>query len=73
MKRVPEKFELDEEDIRQAIAMYLDNEIDDGDEHSYEIEFKTEMVETTPPKGAPVGGMSDYRVLVVTAVATKDD
>ncbi len=73
MKRIPEKFELDEDDIREAIAQWLDNEIDDGDSHEYEIVFSTEERQGKPPKGAPVGGMSDYRVTVITAVATKEE
>jgi hypothetical protein len=73
MKKIPAKYELSQDDIVLAISEWLDREIDDGEDRVYDIQFKTEEREGKPPKGAPVGGMSDYRVTVITAIATEED
>jgi len=74
MKKIPETFELDQEDIKEAIAFWLNSEHSDGEyDYDFEISFKTEVKSVPPPRGAPVGGMSDWNVTVVTATATKED
>jgi hypothetical protein len=73
MKRIPEKFELTEKDIKEAIAYWLnEQEIDDGIEHEFNIKFKTERVQGPVPAGAPTGGMSDWTIEVITASAEKE-
>lgn len=69
MKRVPEKFELTEEDIRKAISQWLNHwhTVD----AEFDIQFSVDRVNRPPPPGAPVGGMGDYSVQVVTATASK--
>ena len=74
MKRIPERFELTQDDIKEAIAYWLNAEhATDSYQYDFNIEFKTETVDGKPPKGAPVGGMSDYRVTVISAIAMKEE
>jgi hypothetical protein len=74
MKKIPESYELTEEDIKEAIAYWLNNEhLDNEYENNFTIEFKSEQKESYP-KGGPRGGMSDPVITtVVTAVAVKDE
>jgi len=73
MKRIPERFELTEDDIKEAIALWLNQEHStDEYDYSFTISFKTERKEGKPPPGAPSGGMSDWSVEVVTAIAEKE-
>ena len=66
MKRIPEMFELSEEDIKQAITYWLNEvEIDDGLKYDFNIKFSVD-------RGAPVGGMSNWSVQVITATAEKE-
>jgi hypothetical protein len=72
MRRIPEKFELTEQDIKTAIAYWLNHEVEkEGIDFTYNVDFRVERRETSPPKGAPVGGMTDYSVQVISAVAEK--
>lgn len=73
MKRIPEKFVLEEKDIKEAIAYWLNNrEIDDGVDYDFDIKFSVDRVAKAPPPGAPVGGMGDYSVQMITATAEKE-
>lgn len=75
MKRIPERFELTEKDIKEAIAYWLNNsEIDDGLglEYDFNIKFNVDRVAKAAPEGAPVGGMSDWSVQTITAIAEKE-
>lgn len=72
MERVPEKFILDEDDIKEAITEWLNNHHQDDYNFDYTIEFKTSE-KRSPGRGLP-GGMNDDTVTtVITAVAHKDD
>ena len=70
MKRIPEKFELTEEDIKDAIRYWLNAEHCETISE-FDVVLKVEAQNRPPPAGAPVGGMSDWTVQVVSAVATK--
>lgn len=74
MKKIPETFELDEEDIKEAIEYWLNNtEYADYDEVNFKITFKATEKRTRPTTG-PIGGMTDDVVTtVVSAVAVIDD
>jgi hypothetical protein len=73
MKKIPETFELTEDDIKEAITHWLNAEHCDGEyEYNFEISFSADRVEGKPPKGAPVGGMSDWSKQVITAKAVKE-
>jgi hypothetical protein len=60
MKKIPEAYELDEDDIREAITYWLNEQIDDGFEHDFDITLNAEEVPDTEAdtnyKG-PRGGM----------------
>lgn len=60
MKKIPEKYELDQEDIEEAIIDWLNNHPttggDGGDDFVVKLKRETKLV---PPKGGPIGGMSD--------------
>lgn len=78
MKRVPERFELDEDDIKEAITEWLNEHHNDYDNCDYTIEFKTETKEVVASKNSayrgPIGGMSDpVMTTVITAIAHKDE
>jgi hypothetical protein len=76
MKKIPESYELNEDDIKAAITMWLDEQGQDDDpdiESQFEITFKTETEQVYPNTG-PFGGMSDpVEVVIVSAVAVKED
>lgn len=76
MKRVPESFELSQEDIAEAIEFYLNNHEDYRDDQidfDYKVTFKTET-RRVPPPGGHRGGMSDdMEMTIVSAVAVKED
>jgi hypothetical protein len=72
MKKIPETFELSEDDIQEAIAHWLNEEHCDGEYvYDFDISFSVDRVAVTPPKGAPVGGMGDYSVQKISAKAVK--
>lgn len=75
MKKVPTTFELDEDDLREAITEWLNNNHNDSVD-SYTITFKSETKEV-PRSSAyrgPIGGMTDpVMKTVVSAVAVKDE
>ena len=73
MKKIPLTFELDEDDIKDAITEWLNEHHDDAvDWSNYVVTFKTEEKQS-PGRGLP-GGMNDPIITtVVSAVATKDD
>lgn len=70
MKKVPESFELDEEDIRTAINYWLKLSYGNSDS-TFDISFSVDRVAKAPPPGAPVGGMGDYSVQEISAKAVK--
>lgn len=72
MKRIPEAFELDQEDIAAAITEWLRYKYAVGDKNaSYAVTFTTEEVTMPTPPGTLSGGMSDNRKLVIKAKAVK--
>jgi hypothetical protein len=73
MKRIPETFELSEEDIKQAIAYWLEDVVCvENDANPFNITFSVDRVAVAPPPGAPVGGMSDFTKQVITAKVVKE-
>jgi len=73
MKKIPETFELTEDDIKEAIAHWLNAEHCDGEyNYDFDVSFSVDRVAVAPPKGAPVGGMSDFTKQVITAKAVKE-
>lgn len=70
MKKIPEKFHLDEEDIKEAITEWLSNnhDVEEDVTITFQVEHKQEQPQT-PYRG----GMSDWiDKVVITAVAEKD-
>jgi hypothetical protein len=75
MERIPESFKLTEDDIKEAIAYWLNSEHGNGDgyDSDFDIEFDVQ-VKREVPKGAPYGGMTDMiEVKVVSAKAVKTE
>lgn len=73
MKKIPTTFELDENDIREAIEYWLNNEHSDyGDSVSYTISFSVEE-KRTPPSGGHRGGMSDDVITQVISARAEED
>lgn len=68
MRRIPEKYELSEEDIKEALRYWLRSRADTRDK-DFDIEFSVDRVAVARPPGAPVGGMSDFTKQAITAVA----
>jgi len=61
MKKIPEKYELDQNEIEDAITDWLNNHhsiVGDGCD-DFKITFKRELRTAPLPKEAPIGGMSD--------------
>lgn len=71
MKKVPESFELDEEDIKAAISYWLALTQTASGNQKYDVTFSVDRVSKSPPPGAPVGGMGDYSVQQISAKAVK--
>ena len=72
MKKIPEKYELDQEDIEDAITEWLNSHNESGSD-DFTITFKRETKLVDPPKGAPRGGMSEpIEQYYYTAVAEKE-
>lgn len=72
MKKVPLTFELDENDLKEAITEWLNEHHDDDTSWSdYTITFKTEE-KRSPGRGLPGGMNDDIVTTVVTAVAVKE-
>ena len=70
MKKIPETFELDEDDIKEAIAYWLNGQHSDDSEYDsdFDITLKSESVVTDSGPGG-----RDYATkMVFTAVATKE-
>ena len=73
MKKIPATFELDEDDIREAITEWINEHHDaDTDWNEYIITFKTEE-KRSPGRGLPGGMNDDIVTTVISAVATKDE
>lgn len=71
MNKIPEKYELDQQDIKDAITDWLNNYTEGSD--NFTITFKRETKLVDPPKGAPRGGMSEpIKQYYYTAVAEKE-
>lgn len=71
MKKIPAQYLLDEEDIKEAITLWINENHKDRDYEFtvFKISFSTERVNRPAPQGAPVGGQGDYSVTVVSATA----
>lgn len=73
MEKIPETFKLNEDDIREAITEWINNNhIDDSYSYDFVIEFKT-TEKRSPGKGMPGGMNDDIVTTVISAVATKDE
>ncbi len=72
MERVPEKYILDEDDIREAITEWINLHHQNEYDFEYSIEFKTSE-KRSPGRGLPGGMNDDIVTTVITAVAHKDD
>lgn len=60
MKKIPEKYELDQDEIEEAITDWLNNHPETiGNCDDFRITLKREVKLVDPPKAAPRGGMSD--------------
>jgi hypothetical protein len=72
MKKIPEKYELDQDDIEEAITDWLNaNHTENGD--SFIITLKREVKLVDPPNSARRGGMNDpIEQYYFTAVAEKE-
>lgn len=73
MKRIPETFILSEDDIREAIALWLNQQHIQSSsvEYDFDITFDVQ-VKREIPKG--LGGMTDgIEAKVITAKAVMDD
>lgn len=71
MKKIPEKFELDQDDIEDAITEWLNNNATEGGD-DFRISFKRETRTVDSPKNPPRGGMSEpVEEYHFTAVAEK--
>lgn len=69
MKKIPERLELSEEDIKAAIELWIKwNHEPDA---KFNIVFTVNTKPLTPPPGAPMGGMSDWYTTEITAVAER--
>lgn len=71
MKKVPEAFELTEEDIKQAITYWLALAHSRSGKSEFDITFSVDRVAHAPPPGAPVGGMGDYSRQEISAKAVR--
>jgi len=72
MKKIPTTFELDEDDIREAITEWLNEHHGDSDWSDFTISFETEEKQS-PGRGLP-GGMNDPIITtVISAVAVKSE
>ena len=73
MKKIPATFELDEDDIKQAITEWINEHHDaDTDWNEYVITFKASE-KRSPGRGLPGGMNDDIVTTVISAVATKDE
>ncbi len=73
MKRIPTTFELNEDDIREAIEYWLNHEhSDESDFISYNISFSIENKESPPP-GGHRGGMSDPIITQIVSARAEED
>lgn len=73
MRKIPEKYELDEDDLREAITNWINEHvIDNGDTFDFTITFKA-TEKRSPGRGLPGGMNDDIVTTVITAVAEKDD
>jgi hypothetical protein len=73
MKKIPASIELDEDDIREAIEYWLNNEHNEDYDRAYIITFKVTEVQSDPP-GGHRGGMSDPIITqVISALAEEDE
>ena len=75
MKKVPESFELSQEDIEEAIAYWLNHEHGNGEyyDSAFTVAFKIEEKENYPPR-SPHGGLNGpFKKTLITAVAVKDE
>ena len=72
MKKIPATFELDENDLREAITEWINEHHDSDKEWSdYTITFKSEE-RRSPGRGLPGGMNDDIVTTVITAVAVKE-
>ncbi len=73
MKKIPTTFELDEDDIKEAITEWINEHHDtDADWNEYGIIFKAEE-RRSPGRGLPGGMNDDIVTTVISAVAIKHE
>jgi hypothetical protein len=72
MKKIPATYELTQDDIKEAITEWLnENHDDDNDWNEYNISFGVSE-HHAPGKGLPSGMNDDIVTTVINAVAIKD-
>jgi hypothetical protein len=73
MKKIPATFELDEDDIREAITEWINEHHDtDTNWNEYDITFKA-TEKRSPGRGMPGGMNDDIVTTVISAVVLKDE
>lgn len=69
MKKIPESFELDEDDIKEAITAWLNEEHGDG-EYNYDYNITLKVEDGNDPRS----GINSFVIKnVFTAKAVKED
>jgi hypothetical protein len=75
MKKIPESFELNEEDIKEAITDWLNNHKDYADpvlDFEFKITLKSEECRQ-PPSGYPTVMKEDVVTTTFSAIAVKEE
>lgn len=72
MERVPETFKLDEDDLREAITEWLNNNHQQHENYDYDIEF-TVTEKRSPGRGLPGGMNDDIVTKVISVVAIREE
>lgn len=72
MKKIPTTYELNEDDIREAIEYWLNNEHNEDYDCNYTISFDVEE-KRSPPPGGHRGGMSDDIITYVISAKAEQD
>lgn len=65
MKKIPETFNLDEDDLKEAITYWLNNEHNDDSEFDFDYDIKIVVTET-------VGKEVDPSHFEISVIATKE-
>jgi hypothetical protein len=74
MKKIPESYELNEEDIKEAIAQYICNEHQDmlNAETPFKVTINVERKQIYPKTG-PYISVADTEITIVSATAIRDE